>query len=289
VSALTKTFVLLLVVLSLVETAGIVVYVNRAQYFSKALTDIRAEANQEKVKAATATDAANLAEVARSQAQSDLQNFRNLSQQTTDGLRAAGFEKDTQIAQLNNNLLQTTAAQKSAGDALLVAQKAVDMQNTQMAELRKQSLDLQKRDLENSLALIALNSKYDTVNRQWRDVTEQNAELQNNYRSVSESAKRAGVSLNKDAPVLNPEAMVKVEGVVRSKSNVNGIDMATISVGSADQVTRGMRFSVIDPHSSDPFLGYLIVDKVEPNEAIGHLNGPRVNQIRAGVEVRTQL
>ena len=64
---------------------------------------------------------------------------------------------------------------------------------------------------------------------------------------------------------------------------------ATISVGAADQVTKGMQFKVIDPTARDPFLGYLIVDRVEPNEAIGHLTGPHVNDVHEGAEVRTQL
>jgi hypothetical protein len=289
VSALTKLFVLLLVVLSLVETAGIVVYVNRAENFSRALGASRADVAAAKADAAAAKDQSGLAEIARQQVQADSQGYRNSSQQTIDGLRASILEKETAIAQLNANLLQATAAQKSAGDALLVLQKSVDLQNGQMADLRKQNLDLQKRDSENSLALIALNNKFDTVNRQWRDATEQNAELQNNLKSVQESAHRAGVSNLNSAPTLNPESLIRVDGVIKDKSNINGVTMATISVGSADQVTKGMRFIVIDRNSPEPFLGYLFVTQVDPDRAIGRLEGPRVDRIRAGLEVRTQL
>jgi hypothetical protein len=287
VSFLTKTFVVLLVVLSLVETAGIVVYVNRAQHFSKALTDERNATNAAKADAAAKDAAANMAEIARQNAEANANNIRNSSQQTIDGLRASNLEKDTQIAQLNANVQQLTAAQKSSGDAVLVAQKTLDSQNQQMADLRKANLQLQQRDSENSLALVSLNNKFDTVNRQWRDATEQNSELQNQLKNANETMHRTGVSTV--SPTLNPEALVRVEGVVRKTQNLNGIPMATISIGSADQITKGMRLSVIDPHSNEPFLGYLWVERVEPNEAIGRLEGPRVNQIHAGVEVRTQL
>ncbi len=50
----------------------------------------------------------------------------------------------------------------------------------------------------------------------------------------------------------------------------------------------GMRFNVIDPQRGD-FLGYLTVDRVEDREATGRLQGPRLGEIRAGNEVRTQL
>jgi len=53
-------------------------------------------------------------------------------------------------------------------------------------------------------------------------------------------------------------------------------------------VSKGMVFNVIDREQGD-FLGYLEVDSVEPEEAVGRLTGPRVADIRPGSEVRTQL
>jgi len=79
-----------------------------------------------------------------------------------------------------------------------------------------------------------------------------------------------------------------INGVIRDKKNVNGVIFATISVGSQDQVTKNMVFNVIDREQGD-FLGYLRVDRVEPNEAIGRLDGPKVADIKPGNEVRTQL
>jgi len=287
VSALTKIFVVLLVVLSLVQTAGIVVYVNRAQWYNKTLTETRQAVNAAKAEAAAAQVAEANANNARQAAEMSAQNIRNSSQQTIDGLRAAALEKESQIAQLNANNAQLVAAQKSAGDALSTLQKSFDTQNAQMADLRKTNLDLQRRDSENSVALVNWNNKFDTVNRQWRDATEQISELQNQLKGAQEKMHGAGIGPN--TPPLNTEALVRVNGVVRKTENMNGVPMATISVGSADQVTQGMRFSIIDRNAAEPFLGYLTVTRVEPNEAIGTISGPRVNQIHPGVEVRTQL
>ena len=63
---------------------------------------------------------------------------------------------------------------------------------------------------------------------------------------------------------------------------------ATISVGSSDQVQPGMEFKVINKATGD-YLGALVVDSVSPNESTGRLSGPHVPDIKAGVEVRTQL
>jgi len=75
---------------------------------------------------------------------------------------------------------------------------------------------------------------------------------------------------------------------VREKSDIGGVTYATISVGSADDVVKGMRFAVID-RDRGVFLGYLTVESVEPNESTGRLEGPNVAEMKAGNEVRTQL
>ena len=46
-----------------------------------------------------------------------------------------------------------------------------------------------------------------------------------------------------------------------------------------------MEFKVVNRDTGD-FLGNLTVDSVEPNEATGRLDGPRVSDIKPGVEVK---
>jgi len=288
VSALTKIFVVLLVILAIIQTAGSVVWVNRTQNYEKALKAVNAK-YQSKLADVTDKDAQiTLLNGQKTQIQSALQKQIDAERQNVETLRSAVNERDTQIAQLNANLAQATAAQKSTGDAIAVAQKTIDSANQTIGDLRKTQLDLEKRVAEQSLAINDWTNKYEVANRQWRDATEQIAQLQSDNQKKDEIIHKAGISINSPR-TINGEPLVRVEGVVRSKSNIGGVPYATISVGSADQVTKGMQFKVIDPNSHDPFLGYLIVDRVESNEAIGHLTGPRVNEVHAGVEVRTQL
>ena len=286
-SALTKVFVLLLVILSIVQTAGVVVFVNREQSYAVALKGQKDAFNAAKAEAGSNREALDAATQRYTALQAELQNSRNLSNQQIEQLRGKAAEGDAANAQLTGQVQLALAAQKGATDALSVAQKSIDSQNTQLADLRKSNTDLQKSASDTNIALAEMTNKFDTVNRQWKDATEQLAQLQNTSKAQSEELHRAGVDAN-SAPI-NQESLVKVEGVVRNRTTVNGVQMATISIGSADQVTKGMQLKVIDPTSSDPFLGYIEVDRVDPNQAIGHIFGPHVDRVRQGAEVRSQL
>ena len=288
-SALTKVFVVLVVILAIIETAGVTVFVNRQQSFAKLTDNLKSRLQAAQADAAAARDQVALADTSKTQMQAQLQNQLNSSQQQIDSLRAAVTDKDTHIAQLEGNVAQLTAASKSAADALSVAQKQMGEQNTQLADLRKNLLDLQNRNSEQSFALNDWTNKYEVTNRQWRDALEQINQLQNDNKNLRETMHKAGVSETNPRDI-NPEPLIRLQGVVQSKENIGGVPMATISLGSGDQVTKGMQFRVVDPkNSQNPFLGYLIVDNVEPHQAIGHLTGPRVDEIHPGVEVRTQL
>lgn len=287
-SALTRVLVVLVVLLAIIETAGVTVFVNRQQSFAKSQDTLKSQLQAARADAAAARDQVAIADSSKQQMQSQYQNQLNSSLQQIDSLRSAVTDKDTQIAQLQSNLAQATAASKTANDALAVAQKQVGEQNTQLADLRKSMLDLQNRNSEQSFALNDWTNKYEVTNRNWRDALEQVNQLQSDNKTLRETMHKAGVSEN-NAPTINTEPLIRLQGVVQSKQDIGGVQMATISIGASDQVTKNMQFKVIDPNSKTPFLGYLIVDNVEPHQAIGHLQGPRVNEIRPGVEVRTQL
>lgn len=287
-SALTKIFVVLLVILSIVMAAGVVVWVNRQQQFNVALRSA-----QEKLAAADQKASSASQELSNSQHAWDLResNYKDIvksKDQENAQLRQGTMDRDTRIAELNTNLAQQTAASQSANSALEVAQKTLDTTMAQFADLRKSDLDLQRQYAEATFRINDLLNKYETTNKQWQFAEEQVTQLQKDNLHLTQVLHQAGVSLA-NPRTINGEPLVRLQGVIRSKSNVGGIPMATISLGSGDQVTKGMQFKLLDPSAKDPFLGYLIVDNVEPHESIGHLSGPRINEVRPGTEVRTQL
>ena len=289
-SALTKIFVVLLVILSIVETAGMVVYVNRSDHFVKSNKDLETKLAAARAESTSANDKAAMANTARQQLQQQMQAQIDAKQGQINNLQQQLAGESARVAEMEGNVAQLTAANKSANDALQVAQKSYDTINTQMADLRKADTDLQKRYAEANFAINDLTNKYDVTNRQWRDANEQITQLNAELQKARETLHKAGVAENA-AGQIQGEPLVRVEGIVRSKENIGGIPYASISIGSADQVTKGMRLKVIDPDpkARDPFLGYLIVDRVEPNQAIGRLEGPHINEVRQGVLVRSQL
>jgi peptidoglycan hydrolase CwlO-like protein len=289
VSVLTKTFVLLVVILSIIMTAGMVVYVNRSQNFVTSDKTQKASIARLTAEKAALTTQIGLIGDERTQVQQAMQRQLDDARKTNDQLQSQLADRDTQIAQLNANLAQVTAAQKSANDALTVAQKTVDTQSGTIADARKNVDDLTKKNAELSFAINDMTNKYEVVNRQERDDREQIAQLQSDNKRQQETLHKNGIT-DANSRTLNGEPLVNVSGTVRSVQNIGGVPYATISIGAADQVTKGMQLKVIDPKQQNPFLGYLIVDRVEPNEAFGHLTGPRVNDVRANeAEVRSQL
>jgi hypothetical protein len=287
VSALTKIFVLLNVVLSIVLAAGVVVWANRSENFAKTLNSQGAENKLLKAQVASQNDQIALLGGEKTQIMQSMQHQIDDQRTANTTLQSQLAQKDTDLATVNANLAQATAAQKSATDALTVAQNMIKDQDATIADARKAQTDLEKKSAELTFAVNDWTNKYEVVNRQERDDREQITQLQSDNRKYEEQIHKAGITAN--SPTINAEPLVNVSGVVRSTQNIGGVPYATIDVGSAVHVTKNMQFKVIDPKASDPFLGYLIVDRVEPNQAFGHLQGPHINEVRQGVEVRTQL
>jgi hypothetical protein len=92
-----------------------------------------------------------------------------------------------------------------------------------------------------------------------------------------------------DAPTqLREMPGLDINGEIRATRSTGGHFYATVNVGRADGVTKGMRFNVVDTERSQ-FLGYLRIERVDDHEATGLLEGPNPAAISPGVQVMTQL
>ena len=81
-----------------------------------------------------------------------------------------------------------------------------------------------------------------------------------------------------------------INGVIRSRRTIAGKEYATISIGSQDEVTKGMQFKILDKDSGT-FLGMLKVEVIDANEAMGEISAEPQNlaQVKAGDVVKTQI
>jgi len=289
VSTLTKVFLVLYVVLSLLLVAGVVTFVNTSSSTQQAVESARKERDTLK------EDNGRLgAQVASMQAQTtlalsqkdsvitDLRNQLNAAQQQI-------AQRDSANAELTANLGLATTAQSTANDALKAMQAAYAERSKNYDDLRA-AFDKQQRQLVDSgLRIDDLTNVVDVTRRQNKYFGEQVAQLQQDLGKANAVLKQNGLTLNTTDNSALAGPAVPVNAKVEETQVIGGVHYATINAGSTDAIARNMKLSVVDPRSHQ-FLGYIVVDQVYPHQAIGRLEGPHVNDVQPQVaEVRSQL
>jgi hypothetical protein len=280
-------FVVLLVILSLLMTAATVVYINKEDIQRDSLTKVKAQLD-----AKTQSEQNLQAQVTALQ-----QNLQAGVQQATDQAGRANAdiiklqnEKASQGVELAKFTSQVATQQLDVSrltEALNATQAAAQKQADEIARLRTANDTLVKQSADLNATVSDLTNKLDVTERERRLLAEQLTQTKGENQRLGAiingahlAPEQQNVAVNRGGPSIN--------GVIRDVRTIAGNQYATISVGSADSVTRGMEFKVIDRGTGN-FLGTLVVDTVEPNESTGRLFGPNVAAIRPGVEVRTQL
>ena len=286
-SPLTKLFVGMLIVLSLLTTAGTVVYINKEDVQKTALANTQAQLQA--------------AQAAAQQARDDL----TAAQQNLTAVQAAANQAqqaattDANNRQLELSKLQVDLAKGQSQQAtqqldisrLTEALNATQAQNNanlqELARLRTNNDQLVRQASDLNGRVSELTATLDVTERERRLLAEQLTQASTENNRLGMIIKNANISVDQ-ANVIAQKAGPSINGVIRDVRPIAGQQYATVSVGTADGVHRGMEFKVLDRQGGN-FLGTLVIDSVEPNEATGHLAGPRVAEIRPGVEVRTQL
>ncbi len=285
-SGLTKIFIVLHVVLSLMLAAGLIVFVNRTENFKSTLAAEKMAVAQAKTEAATAkADASNW------RAQTDA--ARASRDAAVSGEAKDLADRDSTIASLkgqiaaNESLLKINAV---TGDNQTAALNASEAQRTALAtalaSTRTDYDSAVKKNSDLNMAVSDLTSKNEVLTRKLSDFQEQLAEARSDNDRLKQRNKDLGdtgtgpTGVAGGAPAIN--------AVILSTNNQNGIPLATISVGSNDQVKSGMKFYVIDREKGE-FLGEMTVETVDQQSATGKLEGPKVASIKAGNEAKTQL
>lgn len=292
-SALTKIFVVLHVIVSLMLAAGLIVFVNRQENYKVAAQIAQAkQASAERATALIQQDAAKVS-AQKSVSETELASqITALNTQLTDSKKkiddaAVAFAgKAAEVADRDVQITSLTA-QVGAKDAQNAAQIAVDV------KLQAERDDILKKYSDDERKITSLTNERDVVRKHDKYMAELYADIQDQLTKANEAIRKYNVPVGgaaaatSDKPVLNVTPNVNLIGVVRDFRMINGVAWATISIGSADAVTRGMEFKVVD---GGKFLGYLTIDAVNTHDATGYMKGPAVAQVRPNVtEVRTQL
>jgi hypothetical protein len=288
VSPLTKLFVVLLVILSLLTTAATVVFVSQTEDFKIALDAQKKQLDAARLDLAEAQQqAAAQTEIAR-EANRNAQAEGEKMRQAMNQLQTRVNEMSAQLADKTSQLALQSADLTRVTEALKSAQDANGKQAEQITALRSANDERLKQNVELNTTVTELTDKYQVTERERKYLAEQLAELKNQADKMGKALQEAGIN-----PIVASASGAKlgapaINGVIRARRNIAGVEYATISVGANDGVTKGMEFKVID-RAGGNFLGILTVDSVEPTEATGRLTGPKLRAIQPGVEVRTQL
>ena len=287
-SPLTKLFVGMLIVLSLLTTAATVVYVNKEDVQKSALANTQAQ-----LQAAQAA-----AQAARDELTAAQQNLTNVQASANQAAQAATTDinaRQQQISQLQVELAKGQSQQATQQldisrltEALNASQASTTALQTEVARLRTSNDQLvrQASDLNGSVS--DLTARLEVTERERRLLAEQLTQASTENQRLSAVITGAGLNPQQQQQAIAKSGLPSINGVIRDVRNIAGRPYATISVGTADGVQRGMEFKILDRQGGN-FLGTLVVDSVEPNEATGRLDGPKVAEIRPGVEARTQL
>lgn len=287
-SALSKVFVALLVVCSLMLSAGVVVFVNKTEDAQKEKTTAVLAAKAAEARKAVADAEAISAREAAAKAIASAQE-RSATLETEIKTKALEISKrDADIAALRNEGAQRTIVLTATGDALKAAEAQKAKQDAQLADLRATADKLTKEKSELNQSLSDNIARLEVMTREWNYTKEQLAQLSNQSEKLIKQVKDLGGNPNVEVTGVKNGAP-PINGVVREVRKLeDNHQWATISVGAADQVVKGMEFKVIDRENGH-FMGILKVETVQPNEATGVMSGPMVNDVKAGNEVRTQL
>lgn len=279
-STLTKVFIVLLSVLSIVfavMTISVVAQTNNwrdtaLKYETNARiadTNLRNMIAASAAVEATSRDAirTHLARIGEMETQMQSNNAE-LAKLRTDMARVEA-EKSSSEA-MNRGLLAQLEAARAAESEY----------RTQLADIERKNIELERRNIDLNDRVNEQIAQIDVLNEQKRQYEQQLNVLRGEAEKLSNQSRRSITGLNTENPAgaaigtaLTPGGAAGIRGsVVEVRDN-----LVTISNGSADGVRKDMVFVV---SRGSEYVGDLRITHTEPNQAAGRMVQSRVAPMR---------
>jgi hypothetical protein len=289
-NTLTKLFVVLLVITSILTAAASVVFVSRVQPMQTLLDAQKAAADTMRANAAAANAAYERQGVQLAEERERTETVRKENADAIRNLQSQLESAQTTIAQLQAEKAGRDSTVNTLTSGVSEATATMNKLMEQVTNLRASNDKLVKDNEGYSRRNSELNAEVESLGSKEANSEEQLATSKENEQKLAAWTKQHGGSPDDITTESNPygPGAPAISGVVREKSVINGKTWVTINVGSADGVAKGMKFYVLN---GGQFLGIVTVDTVDSNDAIGMLEGDaaKISQVRAGNDVRTQI
>ncbi len=271
-SPLTKILIVLLTFATVLLCAFVVSYVASAQSYKDRYLDCGQELQQTKQR----TNAAN-GDLEKAKAQFT-QRERDLNQQVTElrtqlsGSSSELSRQKAEVARLLDETDKWTALADGFKQAEENQRQLLKNAQDELDKARAEAVKLKKELDETSVALLERDAVLKSMQNKVKALEEEKAEL---LGRLNEPLRALGQQATSPMPVTVPRETAAATLPVRDidiKALVTSVDMkssmAAVSVGSADGVTRGMRFHVT---RGDQFICDILIISVDVAESVGVL------------------
>jgi hypothetical protein len=289
-SPLTKLFVVLLVVVSMLNAAAIVVFVNKAAPLQPQLNALSQQLQSTQLQAASNLSARQKAEDNYNAEVQQHQKDNSNNQAANGAVQTQLNDARVTVARLQADNTDLQAAVNTANSNVQLSTSTANKLQEQATQLRTSNDKLAKENEEYGRRNAELTSTLDSLQARQEETQEKLAQTKEDQEKLAAFMTQRGYDPDAilKAPTDSEIAAPAIEGVVREKSVINGNTFVTISVGSADGVAKGMKFYVVN---GADFLGIVTIDTVDSDNSIGKLEGTpeKIDQVQKGNEVKTQL
>lgn len=265
-NTLTKTFVLLQLVLALVLSVLVIMFADKQQNYKSALSRSQkaqitasAEASQLQqangVLASQLTQAIHAAEEKAGRLNSTILNLQS---------KLAADQTDIAQLRVGKNQLQSSITDLTNTVSSLNAQVAD--QNTVLDTMRPNLLKYVNDNAELGRRITELTNERNIARQTIQLLQESIVSLHHQVAKVEAAAKNTGSSKSMSAAVAGVPTSVQVNGTVLKVASYNGHTYVSASLGSRDGVGKGTRLTI---YSNGHYIGDVVVQKADATKSVG--------------------
>lgn len=289
-STLTKAFVVLVTVLSILLVALVVSFVANTQDLSQRLRLAEQEREAARQVAVTRQAELSAAQEGAGRQITQLNNqINDLASQVTS-LQAQLQTAQTSTQQERARLagLEASLSQLSAAGAQTSA--LLEAVNQELQQRRGEAVTQQTKLIESADRIAELEGQLESLTRQVRRFSERmvsvqsrSQQLENVIAQLPENVRRQLPGVGQEGGATRAAASPEqpISGQVTQVQQAGGETLVQVNVGRNDAVQENMQFMV---HRGDQFIGNLLVESVDSNAAIGRMTLSQ-GQVQAGDQI----